>query len=593
MLGANITDAGVEYRVWAPQHVHCRVIIADAHGERTLAMTTDTEGVWSVTDPLSSAGSRYAFLPGDEAETPDFWSRYQPDGVHARSEVVDPSRFVWTDTAWRGITADKAIVYELHVGAYTSAGTWDALIGQLQALQDLGATVLEIMPVAQCPGTRNWGYDGVYHFAPANYYGTPDDMRRFVDAAHEHNLAVILDVVYNHFGPEGNYSGRYSPWYLSETNTTDWGPALNWDGPHSDMVRMWALANIGYWVTEFHLDGFRLDATQAMIDSSPESIVQELGTHAREIAGDKPLILYAEDGRHDIARARPAPHGDGMDGVWADDFHHEVRVHLTNDSEMWLQYYDGTITNIADTIRDGFSPTTFAKGDHLAVADSDLASAFVHCLQNHDQVGNRPLGERLHHVINLDRYKVASALFLFDPETPLLFMGQEFAASTPFCFFTDMPSELGRQVTEGRRKEFAGFPAFQDEHLRDTIPDPQEESTFLRSKLRLGERETHAGVYALYQDLIKLRREHPAMQSVDRRDCEAIALSTEMLRVHRRGNGQEILLLANFGPETSVGVEAGWEVLLSTDDVKYGGSGQALNNTIPARTAVILGASSY
>lgn len=589
MLGANITADGVEYRVWAPEHTRCRVVVADAHGERTLTMTRDADGIWSVTDPLSAAGSRYAFLPGDEPETPDFWSRYQPDGVHARSEVIDPSRFVWSDDGWQGIPANKAIIYELHVGTYTTAGTWDALIDQLPALQDLGVTVIEIMPVAQCPGNRNWGYDGVYHFAPANYYGTPDDMRRFIDAAHAHHLAVILDVVYNHFGPEGNYSGRYSPYYLSETHTTDWGAALNWDGPHSEMVRQWALANIGYCVTEFHLDGFRLDATQAMVDSSPVHIVRELGEHARAAAGPKTLLMYAEDGRHDISRARHAPRGDGMDGVWADDFHHEVRAHLTNDSEMWLQYYDGTITNIADTIRDGFSPTTFAKGDHLAVVDSDLASAFVHCLQNHDQVGNRPLGERLHHVINQDRYKVASALLLFDPETPLLFMGQEFAASTPFCFFTDMPTELGEQVTAGRRREFSGFPAFQDEQLRDTIPDPQAESTFLRSRLQLGERETHAGVYALYRDLLKLRREHAALQSVDRRDCEATALSTELLRVHRRANDQEILLLANFGPEISIPLEGDWAVLLSTDDAQYGGSSSVFSEGVmPARTALIL-----
>ena len=588
MLGANLTADGVSYAVWAPDHARCRVVIADEHGERTLPMQIDEHGVWHVTDPLSAAGSRYAFLPGDEPETPDFWSRRQPDGVHGRSEVVDPSTFQWSDAGWRGVAPDDAIIYELHVGTYTEAGTWEALIAELPELQRLGITVLEIMPVAEFPGRRNWGYDGVYHFAPASTYGTPDDMRRFVDAAHAHNLAVILDVVYNHFGPEGNYTGRYSPYYLSEKHTTNWGPALNWDGDKSAMVRQWARQNICYWIREFHLDGFRLDATHAIVDDSPKHLLREIEEGARSLAGEKTLLLYAEDGRHDISRARAQPDGDGMDGVWADDFHHELRVHLTNDKSMWLKNYAGTAVSIAETIARGFGPTTFARGSHLDVTDADAATAFVHCLQNHDQVGNLPLGERLHHVINEDRYKVASALLCFDPEVPLIFMGQEFAASTPFCFFTDMPGELGPQVTEGRRREFGGFPAFADARLRDTIPDPQAESTFARSKLILQERHAHAHIYALYRDLLALRRSHPAMRSPHLRDCTATPHSTELIGVQRVCNGREILLLANFGPEVTTPQASNWRVLLSTDDPHYGGEGRDFGATIPARTAVII-----
>lgn len=593
-LGANITAEGVEYAVWAPTHEKLRVVASDEFGERTLNMTRGDSGVWSVIDATSREGTRYAFLPGDEAETPDFYSRCQPEGIHARSEIIDPSGFAWTDENWQGVPADNAIIYELHVGTYTPEGTWDALIAQLPEISDLGVTVLEIMPVSECPGNRNWGYDGVYHFAPASYYGRPDEMRRFVDAAHQHGLAVILDVVYNHFGPEGNYTGRYSPYYLSESHTTDWGPALNWDGPHSERVRQWAIDNVCYWVDEFHLDGFRIDATHAMVDGSPKHIIQELGERVRHVAGDRTLLLYAEDGRHDIRRARSIQRGgEGMDGTWADDFHHEMRVHLTNDKEMWLKQYAGTTVSIAETIANGFGPTTFRKGADYAVTDDDPGSAFVFCLQNHDQVGNRPFGERLHHVINEDRYKVASTLVLFAPETPLLFMGQEFAASTPFSFFTDMPEHLGKLVTEGRRREFREFGAFGDEQLRDSIPDPQARLTFERSKLRLAERYRNEGMYKLYRDLIALRRSEIALKNSDRTEMDVTALGAETISLTRFGEGQHLWLIANFGPETTVDQDGSWHEVLSTQEPQYGGTGEQIRWStetlvVPARTAVIL-----
>lgn len=593
-LGANLVEDGVRFAVWAPDHEQVRLVVSDDHGERTLDMTVDARGVWSVMDPAAAAGSRYAFLPGEEPETPDFYSRSQPDGVHSRSEVVDPTMYEWNDHDWRGIPADEAIIYELHVGTYTPEGTWDGLIEQLPELKEFGVTVLEIMPVSECPGDRNWGYDGVNHFAPASYYGTPDDMRRFVDAAHLHGLAVILDVVYNHFGPEGNYTGRFSPYYLSETHETDWGPALNWDGKHSEMVRQWAIDNVCYWISEFHIDGFRLDATHAIVDDSPKHIIQELGECAREVAGDRKLLIYAEDGRHDIRRARAIERGgEGLDGTWADDFHHEMRVHLTNDREMWLKHYGGTTITIAETINNGFGPTTFKRGAEYKVEPEDPGSAFVIALQNHDQVGNRPLGERMHHVINADRYKVASALLLFAPLTPLIFMGQEFAASTPFSYFTDMPEELGKLITEGRRREFREFGAFADEELRDSIPDPQARLTFERSKLRLEEREAHREIYDLYRELIALRKAEPALQGSDRSRTGATALGAELISVRRWNEESEMLLLANFGPETSTPLGEGAVIVLSTQDERFGGDGKPLIYgdgavIIPARSAFIL-----
>ncbi len=593
-LGANIEPDGVRFSVWAPDHDLVRVVVDDAPGERTLDMAADQRGVWSVVDPQAAAGSRYAFLPGDEPETPDIYSRSQPEGVHARSQVVDPSTYIWGDGEWTGMPADRAVIYELHVGTFTQEGTFAALTEQLPALRDLGITVIEVMPVSECPGNRNWGYDGVYHFAPASYYGEPDDLRRLVDTAHGLGMAVILDVVYNHFGPEGNYTGRFSSHYLSDTHTTDWGPALNWDGEQSEMVRQWAIDNICYWLTEFHFDGFRLDATHAMVDDGPKHIIQEIGERAREVAGERTILLYAEDGRHDIRRARPVErNGEGMDGTWADDFHHEMRVHLTNDREMWLKHYAGTTLSIAETINKGFGPTTIKRGKEYAVTDEDPGHAFVVCIQNHDQVGNRPFGERLHHVINEDRYAVASALMLFAPETPLIFMGQEFAASTPFCFFTDMPEELGKLVTEGRRREFGEFGAFASPELRDSIPDPQAVSTFERSKLRLDERETNEGMYALYRDLIALRHGEPVLAGGDRSRTDAIALTAELISVRRWTADEEMLLLANMGPETSTVLEDGWSIALTTQDARYGGAEEPLLwadgvATIPARTAIVL-----
>ncbi len=372
----------------------------------------------------------------------------------------------------------------------TPEGTFDALIGQLPYLRDLGVTAIELMPVAQTPGSRNWGYDGVDMFAPNHNYGRPDDLRRLVNAAHGVGLGVILDVVYNHLGPEGAYLSAFSSEYFSSTHETAWGAGLNWDGAQSHWVRQFAIDNACHWIAEYHLDGLRLDATHAILDDGEKHVVHELTEAARAVAGERSIVVIAEDERHDVTRVRPGDRGgEGLDGVWADDFHHEVRVLLTNAHESYYALYDGTTEDIAHAITNGFGreePEAAAQPDR-----SDATSAFVFCIQNHDQVGNRPFGDRLNHEISPDRYRVASALLLFAPETPLLFMGQEFAASTPFLFFTDHPEELGKLVTEGRRREFAGFKAFDDERMRETIPDPQAESTFLASKLDLTERERH------------------------------------------------------------------------------------------------------
>jgi maltooligosyltrehalose trehalohydrolase len=568
-------------------------------------MTSRGDGRFELHVQGIGAGQRYAFrLDGGDAR-PDPYSRRQPDGVHGPSEVVDPASFAWSDQDWTGLTRDGLVIYELHVGTMTPQGTFLALIDELPALARLGVNAIELMPVAQCPGERNWGYDGVDLFAPYAAYGTPDDLRRLVDAAHGHGLGVILDVVYNHLGPEGNYLGAFASQYFSEVHHTAWGAGLNWDGPDSAWVRRFAIDNACHWIGEYHIDGLRLDATHAIIDDSPVHLVAELTEQVRAVAAPRNVVVFAEDGRHEIARARPvSANGDGTDGIWADDFHHELRVLLTSARENYFAGYEGTTTGIAAAINTGFGPVTHAM-DVTRTTEADPAGAFVFCIQNHDQVGNRPFGERLHHEVNAGRYAVASAILLFAPQTPLLFMGQEFAAPSPFLYFTDHPEPLGALVTEGRRSEFAGFRAFHDPDLRDTIPDPQADSTFLASKLRLDERERHAGTWQLYRDLLALRRDDPVFRHTDRSTTRASAVTAQVIAVHRWHRDGHRLLLANFGMEIGLDLDtlAGldlpasdtWAPLLATSDERYGGSGRApaldgASITLPARTAVILGA---
>ena len=604
-FGANIEPDGVRFAVWAPNAQQVELELVGEGEARRVPMAGDAESRFEVFVPGVGAGTRYVYRVDGGDGRPDPYSRYQPEGVHGPSEVIDPA-YPWTDSAWTGIGAEGLAIYELHVGTMTEEGTFRSLIDELPALKSLGITAIELMPVVQCPGGRNWGYDGVNLFAPYNAYGRPEDLRALIDAAHAAGLGVILDVVYNHLGPEGNYLGVYAKEYFSETHETAWGAGLNWDGPGKGFVRQFAIDNACYWVSEFHVDGFRLDATHAIVDDSPVHLLQELAAKAREVAGDRSLYLVAEDGRHEITRARPVDRGgEGLDAIWADDFHHEMRVFLTNANQNYFRHYIGSTTDIAAAINDGFGVPTTSRDDVTPVSDEDPASAFVFCIQNHDQVGNRPFGDRLHHDINADRYAVASALLLFAPETPMLFMGQEFAASTPFLYFTDHPEELGKLVTQGRRQEFAGFDIFDDPALRESIPDPQAESTFLLSKLRLDERERNAGILGLYRRLLHLRQTDPVLRQNDRMKSRASAVTAEVVAVHRWWGTEQRLLLANFGPEAELGMDAPafrpfhnrpWKVLLSTSDEAFGGSGDTVDVdgllgdrrvTIPARSAVI------
>jgi maltooligosyltrehalose trehalohydrolase len=587
MLGAHVREDGAHFGLWSPKATEIFLTLKSGETESRHMMTRDGSGVFETTIE-AAAGDRYAFEVDGNGPFPDPRSRFQPDGVHGFSEIVDSSTFSWSDDSWNGLTAEGLVIYELHVGTVTEAGTFRALADELPELARLGVNAIEIMPVAECPGRWNWGYDGVQLFAPSHNYGTPDDFRVLVDTAHQIGIGVILDVVYNHLGPEGNYLGVYSDQYMSSTHTNSWGAGLNWDGTGSDFVRAFAIDNAVQWISEYHIDGIRLDATHAIVDDSPVHLVQELTSAARAAAGDRSIFVVAEDERREISRMRPVERGgEGLDSVWADDFHHEVRVLLTNAHENYYSNYSGTTKEIATAINNGFGAEGLLPGTPADA--SDPGSAFVFCIQNHDQVGNRPFGDRLHHEINLDRYKVASALLLFLPETPLLFMGQEFAASTPFLYFTDHPEELGKLVTEGRRNEFAGFRLFEDADLRETIPDPQAESTFLSSKLIAGERGLNADVLALYRELIALRRSDPVLASSDRSKTNASWLNAQVVAVHRWHDNSHRLLIANFGNSTVIDLaefpKIGWRQVFPTSS---DASIQDRILAVPARTAMIL-----
>ena len=601
-FGANLDDDGVQFAVWAP-NAACGVqlVLSDIAGERTLPMSAIGDGVFALHVPGIGAGARYRFRIDDQPPFPDPYSRYQPEGVHGPSEVVDPTAFRWSDEDWPGPDLETLAIYELHVGTMTREGTFAALTRELPSLADLGVTVIELMPVAQASGRWNWGYDGVDLFAPSNAYGTPDDLRQLVDTAHGLGLGVMLDVVYNHFGPEGAYQGAFAREYFSEVHDTVWGAGLNWDGPASEWVRHYAIENARMWIRDYP---FR--RTPARCHPRPDrrfAVPYRSGTDAaaRTVAGNRRIIVHAEDGRHDISRARSLDQGgDGVDGIWADDFHHEMRVMLTNAHENYYASYDGSMIALAAAINDGFSPVTTTRPDIPPVAETDPASAFVFCIQNHDQVGNRPFADRLHHEVAADRYAVASTILLFAPQTPLIFMGQEFAASTPFLYFTDHPEELGKLVTEGRRNEFQGFGAFQHETLRETIPDPQGEATFLGSKLRLEERSRHAGIHRLYRNLLHRRRDDPVLQHNDRTRTRAVTLGADLLAVHRWWQGEHRLLLANFGSARTVDLARiadlpglDWQLSFATSEPDFGGSGDPVTIdrravSLPARTAVIL-----
>ncbi|MEO6811359.1 MAG: malto-oligosyltrehalose trehalohydrolase [Isosphaeraceae bacterium] len=546
-LGAWPDEDGTRFRVWAPERTTVEVVLDGLDSGVPLERYPD--GTFGGCLPGVEAGARYKYRLDGGDSFPDPASRFQPEGVHGPSEVIDPSQFRWTDNDWTGVAHRDLVLYELHAGTFTPEGTFTGVIEQLLELVALGVTGIELMPVADFPGQRNWGYDGVCLFAPARCYGRPDDLRRLVDEAHRHGLAVLLDVVYNHFGPEGSYAPQFSPYYFSDRHVNPWGRGLNFDGPQSGMVREFFIENAQHWIHEYHLDGLRLDATHAILDESSRHFITDLTSRVRQSVTGRRIQLIAEDHRNLVHMVKGEGEGGwGLNGVWADDFHHKVRVSLAGDNQGYYLDYNGSMPELAEILNQGWHFTgQFSKvlQQHRGTDPRGIPPRrFVFCIQNHDQIGNRALGERLHHQIDLAAYRAASVLMLCAPATPLLFMGQEWGASTPFLFFTDHPEPLGALVREGRRNEFRHFALFADPEARFSIPDPQADSTFTNSRLDWRERtrEPHASTLRLYQALLALRRTEPAVRYAQPGTFVAFALSGTTLLLRQDGDVAPSLL---------------------------------------------------
>ena len=552
-FGAVPSLDGVRFRIWAPSVQLMQLELQTGRAAGLHPLARDEHGVFETWIRGAAGGDRYTCILDAKESLPDPASRYQPEGVHGPSEIVDASGFEWHDTGWKTRPVRDHIVYELHVGTFSPEGTFEGVRQRLPYLRDLGITAIELMPVADFPGARNWGYDGVALFAPSRAYGRPDDLRRLVDAAHAQGLAVFLDVVYNHLGPEGAYLPRFAAGYLTNRHHTPWGGAVNLDDAGSEYVRRFILDNAVHWVQEYHLDGLRLDATHALIDQSARHIVEEIADTVRRAAG-RHIVVHAEDHRNNAAMiADPGQRGWGLDGVWADDFHHVMRRLTAGDTHSYYADFKGTAGELAETITHGWLYTgqhsTHMNGPRGSDASDVPMYRFVVCTQNHDQVGNRARGERLHHTIPPETWRAASVILLTAPMLPLLFMGQEWAASTPFQYFTDLEPGLGTLVTEGRRREFAAFPEFSDPARREQIPDPQAQATFENSRLRWDEHASapHAQTLSLYRALIALRRDHPALSGSDDRRGEAVATADSTIVIRRTDGRETFWIVSHLG----------------------------------------------
>ena len=588
--GADLVSEGVRYRTWAREAHQVEVLVwpAEASNDppRAVPLVLDASGYYHGLDHQGQAGDLYKFRLDGVGECPDPASRYQPEGVHGRSQVIDPRQFQWHDQNWTPVPLRDLVIYELHVGTYTPDGTFLAAIDRLAHIHALGATAIELMPIGDFAGERNWGYDGVCIYAPAHSYGHPDDLRALVDAAHQLGLTVILDVVYNHLGPDGNYLGAYAPGYIDEERKTPWGGALRFDDPNFRPLRALFVSNPLYWRDEFHIDGFRLDATHAILDESPRHILEEITTAIH----DHGAFSIAEDARNESRLILPVTeNGFGFDAVWADDFHHTLRVSNTHETDSYLGDFTGSLPELIETLRNGW----FYRGQYSPNKSGKRGSEcrhipprkFVHCISNHDQVGNRALGERFNHVVSREAYLTASALLCLIPYTPMLFMGQEWAASTPFLFFTDHNEDLGKLITKGRRLEFKDFAAFNTPGALARIPDPQAPKTFADSRLVWDELrdEKKSLTLDLYRACLALRRLESAFRPASRETWYAEALEMGAGALRLKGATSDFLLLFDLegGHAGSLAEEwickprgpEGWAVVLSTNEKQYGGTG--------------------
>jgi malto-oligosyltrehalose trehalohydrolase len=542
--------------MWAPEQE--RVALAIEGGAEPTTMMVLDSGWHELIVGEAHAGTRYSFALEDGSRVPDPASRHQPDDVHGASEVINPAEYAWNDGAWRGRPWHEAIIYELHVGTFTPEGTFRAVIDKLDHLIELGITAIELMPIADFPGGRNWGYDGIYLFAPDSSYGRPDDLKALVDAAHAKGLMILLDVVYNHFGPDGNYLNNYACQFFTERHKTPWGAAINYDGPESHPVRKFMIHNALYWLEEYHFDGLRLDAVHAIIDDSDTHLLDELAERVRcQFVGERHIHLILENEENEAQRLERWPTGKPRfyTAQWNDDIHHLLHTAATGEQAGYYADYHRDTEKLARALAEGFAfqgEMMNYRGKPRGEPSCYLPpTAFVSFIQNHDQIGNRAFGDRLTSCAPPEAVRAIAAIYLLAPQIPMLFMGEEWAAAQPFLFFCDFEEELGDAVRKGRREEFARFPEFQDETARERIPDPVDETAFRSSKLAWEDlrREPHAEWLDWYRRVLVKRRTEimPRLAHAPGNSGEYQTFSNGAFRVcWRLGDGSRLCLLANL-----------------------------------------------
>jgi maltooligosyltrehalose trehalohydrolase len=555
------------------------------------AEAKETAGYWQLTVPDIQPGTRYFFQLDGSVTRPDPASNFQPEGVHGPSEVIDHGQFQWKDEKWKGIGLKDMVIYELHVGTFTPEGTFSAAIGRLSDLKELGINAVEIMPVAQFPGDRNWGYDGVYPYAVQNSYGGPDKLKELVNASHRAGLAVVLDVVYNHLGPEGNYLRDFGP-YFTDKYQTPWGQAINFDGPYSDPVREFFIENALYWFRDYHIDALRLDALHAVFDMSAKHFLRELSERAAKFSKDngRRFYLIAESDLNDVRLIKPRSRGGyGLDAQWSDDFHHSLHALLTGEKKGYYQDF-GSVRNLAKVFREGFVYTgqysEHRKRRHGSKPKHRKARQFVVCIQNHDQVGNRMYGKRLSQLVGFESLKLAAGTVILSPYIPHLFMGEEYGEESPFAYFVShTDEELVEAVRSGRRDEFESFDWEKD------IPDPQAVSTFEQSRLKWHERsiDRHAMLLKFYRRLIELRKSRPGFTSRSGMRVRCLA-EKNVLLWHRTFKKSHMQCVMNFAGEEQqlklYSPQTRWNRILDSAQTTWLGPGSAVPEVVQSAQIV-------
>jgi maltooligosyltrehalose trehalohydrolase len=604
-IGAELMHGGVHFRVWAPR---CKTLEA-VIGEARCPLQSEGNGYFSGFFPDGKDGNLYSLRPDKKDRLyPDPASRFQPEGPLGPSQVVDPSLFKWSDHDWPGIKLKGQVIYEMHIGTFTKEGSWRAATREFPELARAGINVLEIMPIADFAGRFGWGYDGVDFFAPTRLYGTPDELRMFVDRAHANGLGVILDVVYNHTGPEGCFFDIFSENYFTDRYETDWGRAINFDGEGSGPVREYFVTNAGYWIEEFHMDGLRLDATQNIYDSSHPHIIAEITERVEEKAAERSAIVTAENELRLAIMGRPRDRGGmGVNGLWNDDFHHTAFVALTGHNEAYYTDYHGTPQELLSSMKRGY----LYQGQYYSWQKKRRGTpttglplwAFINYLENHDHIANSTWGKRLPELTSPGRHRAMTALLLLGTGTPLLFQGQEFSSASPFLFFSDIAQDLMKLVRKGRKEFLAQFRSLATPEMQALLPDPGELAAFERSKLDFSERKKNSGSYALHKDLLKIRKLDPVIRAGGEIDGAVLGESAFLIRYFAE-DLMDRLLLINLGadlrlreaPEPLLAPPLGmeWRVIWSSEDPRYGGNGTAPLETleenwrIPGEAAVLL-----